>query len=106
MIELMSLLNSMNKDEHFDMDSQTTAYIWTILSFLIAFITAYIAYQCNRKENLLARLLISLFAFTFSGIYLIYYLFVYIILGRKCHGMDSGASKHKKHRKRSQSRSK
>lgn len=61
---------------------------WMIVTFLIAFGTAYLAYTCNDKETPATRCLVTLFAFFFSGIYLIYYFIIYIFLNKKCNGRD------------------
>ena len=61
---------------------------WMIVTFLIAFGTAYLAYSCNDKETPATRAMITIFAFFFSGFYLIYYFIIYIILNKKCNGKD------------------
>ncbi len=61
---------------------------WMIVTFLIAFGTAYLAYSCNDKETQATRAIVTLFAFFFSGIYLIYYFIIYIFLNKKCNGRD------------------
>jgi hypothetical protein len=63
-----------------------TAVIALIVSLIISFITAYIAFQCNCNENAGVRFITTLFAFFFSGIYLIYYFIVYIIFDAQCSG--------------------
>lgn len=59
-----------------------------IVSLIISFITAYIAYQCNKYENAGVKFLITIFAFFFSGIYLIYYFIIYVILDAECSGTN------------------
>ncbi len=61
---------------------------WMLVTFLIAFGTAYLAYSCNDKETPATRAIVTLFAFFFSGIYLIYYFIIYIFLNKKCNGKD------------------
>lgn len=61
---------------------------WMIVTFLIAFGTAYLAFTCNDKETPATRAIVTLFAFFFSGIYLIYYFIIYIFLNKKCNGRD------------------
>ena len=58
--------------------------IGTILSFMISIATAYLAYQCNKKNGIIIRILITIIAFLFSGIYLIYYLFAHVLFGEGC----------------------
>jgi len=43
-----------------------------------------VAYRCNINENIIVKILICIFAFLFSEIYVPYYLIKYDILGRKC----------------------
>jgi len=66
--------------------SDTNAVVALIVSLVISFITAYIAYKCNSAENAGVKFLITLFAFFFSGLYLVYYFIIYIILDAKCSG--------------------
>ena len=61
---------------------------WIIVALIIAFGTAYLAFSCNDKETPATRFVVTLFAFFFSGIYLIYYFIIYILLNKKCNGRD------------------
>ena len=58
-----------------------------IICLLIGLFTAFLAYKCNYKENPAKRLLITLFAFFFSGLYLLYYFIRYVLLGDHCFGI-------------------
>ena len=58
--------------------------IGTILSFVISIATAYLAYQCNKRNGIIIRILITILAFLFSGVYLIYYLFAHVLFGKGC----------------------
>jgi hypothetical protein len=58
-----------------------------IICLLIGLFTAYLAFKCNAKENPPKRLLITLFAFFFSGLYLLYYFIRYVLLGDICFGI-------------------
>ena len=58
--------------------------IGTILSFVISIATAYLAYQCNKKNGIIIKILITIVAFLFSGIYLIYYLLAHVLFGKGC----------------------
>jgi hypothetical protein len=55
-----------------------------ILALIIGLFTARLAYGCNLKSDPVVRVLSMLFGFFFSGLYLLYYFFRYIILGNKC----------------------
>ncbi len=61
---------------------------WIIITLIIAFGTAYLAFTCNDKETPATRFVVTLFAFFFSGVYLIYYFIIYILLNKKCNGRD------------------
>jgi hypothetical protein len=58
--------------------------IGTILSFVISIATAYLAYQCNKTNGIIIRILVTILAFLFSGVYLIYYLFAHVLFGKGC----------------------
>lgn len=57
---------------------------WIIAAFIISFGASYLAYQCSINENPATRAIYTIFAFFFSGFYLIYYLIVHVILGYQC----------------------
>lgn len=61
-----------------------------ILSFIIACGTAYLAFQCNSNETPASRFIITICAFLFSGLYLIYYFIRYVIMDGKCVGNGPG----------------
>ena len=70
----------MTNDELLD----SMGIIGLIISLCISLATAYLAYECNRGSNMGVRWLITLIAFLFSGIYLIYYLFAHVVFGDQC----------------------
>ena len=57
---------------------------WMVAAFIIAFGASYLAYECNSHENPATRAIYTIFAFFFSGFYLIYYLIVHVVLGYQC----------------------
>jgi hypothetical protein len=65
-------------------NTPTINLISGLLALLISLYTANLAYTCNKKSDVVVRLLASLFGFFFSGIYLIYYFIRYIIMKQKC----------------------
>ena len=65
----------------------TRTIVIIVLGLIICFGTAYLAYSCNQYETPATRAIYTLFAFFFSGIYLVYYFVYHVILGKKC---DSG----------------
>ncbi len=92
MLELfatMAIKENMKKEENFEvMGSSSYPWTWIIMTILIALGTAYLAFSCNDKETPATRFVVTLFAFLFSGIYLMYYFIVYILLNKKCNGKD------------------
>lgn len=55
-----------------------------VLSFILAIGAAYMAFICNSKSGVAMQLLSTIFAFLFSGLYIIYYFFRYVISGAEC----------------------
>ena len=105
--------NWMNSDsEHLSIaDSVNTVLM--IIALLISIATAYLAYVCNKKSNIIVRLIVTILGFLFSGMYLIYYLLVHVLFGDQCSGtklnfLKNGRSffkgrkkiKRKKHKKK------
>jgi len=70
----------MTNDELLD----SMGMIGLIISIMISLATAYLAYECNRGSNAGVRWLVTLVAFLFSGLYLIYYLFAHVVFGDQC----------------------
>ena len=71
-----------------------------IFSLAISLSTAYLAYQCNARSGIIQRIVVTIFAFIFSGIYLIYYLLAHIIFGKQCETKPFNISKISKKSKR------
>ena len=57
---------------------------WIIAVILIGLGSAYLAYQCSIHEKPATRAIYTIFAFFFSGFYLIYYFIIHIMLGYQC----------------------
>ena len=76
-------INNEDKTKFFDYFTNVTP-LGTIITFIISIATAYLAYQCNKKTGLIIRILSTIFAFFFSGLYLIYYLFAHVLFGKGC----------------------
>jgi hypothetical protein len=91
MFELFSLLKTVEFFSENDNMNNTIIpdpipISWIIIVFIIAFGTAYIAYSCNEAETPATRAVVTLFAFFFSGIYLIYYFIIYVLFNKNCSG--------------------
>ena len=77
--------NPMNlNDNIFNFFLQDIPLSWFIAAFIISFATAYLAFKCANNESPATRAVYTIFAFFFSGIYLLYYLIVHVILGYDC----------------------
>jgi len=59
---------------------------WIVITLIIGFGTAYIAYYCNENETPATRALSTIIAFFFSGFYLIYYFIMHVLFDRACGG--------------------
>lgn len=87
MIELFTIyktIESFGKIENFENDIYTIPTTWIIFALIISFGTAYLAFSCNEYEKPASRALYTIIAFLFSGIYLIYYFIVHVLLDIKC----------------------
>jgi len=83
-----SVENYINKVEPFTNSENSPRnmqrYILIALALIICFGTAYLAFNCNQNEKPATRAIYTIFAFLFSGLYLIYYFIYHVILGKKC----------------------
>ena len=59
-------------------------FVSGIISLIIGIMTAKLAYECNPKADQMTRIVMMIFGFFFSGIYLIYYFFAYMLKNKKC----------------------
>jgi len=57
---------------------------WIVITLIIGFGTAYIAYYCNENETPATRALSTIIAFFFSGFYLIYYFIWHVLFDKPC----------------------
>ena len=57
-----------------------------IIALILSTAAAFLAFNCNHHENPPARLLYTIFAFMFPGLYLIYFFIRYLMLGQTCGG--------------------
>ena len=66
-----------------------------IVAFIIAIGAAYLAYCCNAGGTPATRFISTLFAFLFSGIYILYYFIRYALMGQSCGGGETYTVKRK-----------
>ena len=55
-----------------------------IIALFVSVLSAKIAFQCNNKKSEASQIVVVLFAFFFSGLYLFYYFIWHTILKNKC----------------------
>ena len=88
MLEFFAISKSIENfttDESLKIHMQKTRnWVTFLISLLICIGTAYLAFSCNYYENPVRRALFTLFAFFFSGIYLLYYFIIHILMGYNC----------------------
>ena len=75
--------SNLNEGYSFDYIPNKIPSSWIVTALIIGFGTAYIAYSCNEYEVPATRALYTIFAFFFSGIYLIFYFIYHIMFGYK-----------------------
>ena len=94
MIEVFTALKTIDTIQNIndpEIDKSITNFLfnnipvsWIIAAFIISFGSAYLAFKCSANESPASRTLYTLFGFFFSGIYLIYYFIVNIMLDKNC----------------------
>ena len=65
--------------------------VLAILNIILAFIAGYLAWNCNAGEKSWLRVIYTILASVFSGLYMIYYLIYRVIIRASC-GKSSGTS--------------
>ena len=87
----------MNTDSVENMDIMGgVTIVGTVIAILISLATAYLASVCNKHSNIVVRMVVTVLAFVFSGMYLLYYLLVHVIFGEQCEGRKLNLFKHGK----------
>ena len=90
MIELMTAFSTYEKFTNQSNEDIVSRFMnnipitWIIAALIISFGAAYLAYECSCTEKPATRAIYTIFAFFFSGFYLIYYLIFHVILGYQC----------------------
>lgn len=89
MLEYFTSRYIANRDkENFDMTDLNDP-MTNLIILAIGVAAAYLAYEANAGEPMGMRILITVVAFLFSNIYIIYYFIRYVLLGDKI-GSSSG----------------
>ena len=94
MIEFFTALKTIDSIQNIndpEIDKSITNFLfnnipvsWIIAAFIISFGSAYLAFKCSSNESPASRTIYTLFGFFFSGIYLVYYFIVNIMLDKNC----------------------
>ena len=88
MLEYFASKYYANRDnEHFDMTDLNDP-VTNMIILAIGVAAAYLAYEANANESMGMRILITIIAFLFSNIYIIYYFIRYVLLGDKLHSVS------------------
>tara|TARA_Y100000996_G_scaffold337215_1_gene273895 strand:+ start:181 stop:540 length:360 start_codon:yes stop_codon:yes gene_type:complete len=82
------IIKKMNKQEFTD-EKEYKEYlkenpIISLIGIIITIYAVYLSQNCTKNNKPLERALWLIFSFLFSGIYLIYYFFVYYLKDKKC----------------------
>lgn len=81
MLEYFACKYCANKDkENFDVTDLNDP-MTNLIILIIGVAAAYLAYECNANEPMEWRIFITIIAFLFSNIYIIYYFIRYVLLG-------------------------
>ena len=56
-----------------------------LIGLVISLLAAYLAFNCNVKENAATQWVITIFAFLCPFIYVVYYFIVHVLLGYPCY---------------------
>ena len=66
------------------LNTNALGFVIGIVAIVISLYTAKLALECNKKSDDVVQVLAVLFAFFFSGTYLLYYFIWHTILKNKC----------------------
>ncbi len=77
--------NYINCEDVDDNNYKKKKKINMLFGLFITIFAMYLAYDCNKYESVGMRLLYTIIAGLFSGLYLLYYLVVRVFLGNKCY---------------------
>jgi hypothetical protein len=60
-------------------------YTTIIIKIVLSLISVNLAWQCNKNSGIVMQIIISLIAFVFSEIYILYYAVYRVFMGNKCY---------------------
>jgi len=71
--------------------TNSKALLLAILNISLATIAGYLCWSCNANHGTPLRLLYTIFASVFSGLYIIYYFAAHVLIRIPCGGSGSGS---------------
>ena len=77
-------------DDDIDNSPSKSNWHWTqvtivcAIKLLLSIIAGYLSWQCNAKDNIFIRIVITFFSVLFSEIYILYYSIYRVYMGNKC----------------------
>ena len=71
-------------DEHSTNNADIIIFLISLVVLIISLLTAKHAYECGKNYSLFGRILYMLFAFFFTGLYMVYYFISNGIMKQKC----------------------
>lgn len=80
---LYNKVNDINKKRKCNV-KKINYIVFIITKLLITSISLFFAIKCNQNKSFYIKALFILIAFLFSDVYLLYIIFYYLILGKKC----------------------
>lgn len=92
MLEYFVCKHMSNKEEGFE-STIMNDQISNLIVLIVAVAAAYLAYECNAHESAGTRIAITILAFLFSNIYIIYYFIRYVLVGDMCKGGRKGGKR-------------
>ena len=86
-------INTESQETSEEPDNNRKKIILGILNVILATIAGYLAWNCNANQKSWIRILNTIIAAVFSGLYMLYYLVYRVILGVPCNGAGKVGAK-------------
>ena len=81
------------KDPKEKAKQNTNAIVLAIFNVILACIAGYLCWNCNAKEKPALRVIYTVFAVIFSGLYILFYFVYHVLLRVPCGGGGSSGSR-------------
>ena len=74
-----------DREEGFSQGGSTfKSILYSIFGLILMIIAGYLSWDCNGKQGNLLRIVYTVLAVIFSGIYLLFYLIYHVLLNNSC----------------------